>query len=91
MNKDCFPGSLAYNGSCIYFSSRNQRLSWVNAKQFCTSLPLNTSFLIIETKDELEFLRKSLVKFKLEENPVDQLVFLIGFSNVNSKSTIFDF
>ncbi len=82
---DCFPGSFAFNGSCIYFSTREQRLSWQEANQFCQSLPLNTSFLTIETASEFEFVRKTIVRLKVKEEPVDQLVFLIGFSLVKNR------
>lgn len=78
---DCFPGSYAFNGSCIYFSSRKQRLSWSQAKDFCQRLPLNTSFLVIENYEEYEFIRKTIIRLKVKEEPVDQLVFLVGFSN----------
>ena len=73
------PGSFYYNGTCLYFSTRNEKLSWLLAERFCRKLPFNTSLLVIENDAKLEFVRKSLVKIKQVENPPDQLVFLIGF------------
>ncbi len=73
------PGSFYYKGTCLYFSSKNEQLPWLLAERFCRKLPFNTSLLIIENDEKLEFVRKTLVKIKQFENPLDQLVFLIGF------------
>lgn len=78
-------GSYEYNGTCIYFSQKTEKLSWLGAEKFCRKLPLNTSFLKIENDHHLEFLRRIMVKIKEKENPQDQLVFLVGFFERNSK------
>ncbi len=83
---DCMPGSYAYNGTCIYFSTTNQKLSWIQAERFCKSLPLNTSFLIIQNEHQYEFIRRKLIKLKEKENPIDQLVFLIGIYKIKGNS-----
>jgi hypothetical protein len=81
---DCMPGSYAYNGTCIYFSTTNQKLSWIQAERFCKSLPLNTSFLIIQNEHQYEFIRRKLIKLKEKENPIDNLMFYIGFKKEKS-------
>jgi hypothetical protein len=78
------PGSYAYNGTCIYFSTTNQKLSWIQAERFCKSLPLNTSFLIIQNDHQYEFIRRKLIKLKEKENPIDNLMFYIGFKKEKS-------
>jgi len=78
-------GSYEYNKTCVYFSTINQKLTWLGAEKFCRKLPLNTSFLTIKNEHHLEFLRRILVRIKEKEKPRDQLVFLVGFYERNSK------
>lgn len=82
---ECMPGSVFYNGTCIYFSSRRQKLSWLHAERFCRRLPLETTFLTVKNDHEFEMLKREIIKIAQKENPVDQLVFYIGFRFYESK------
>jgi hypothetical protein len=79
------PGSVFYNGSCFYFASKKQRLSWIHAERFCRKLPLNTSFLTIQNDHQYNMLKNHIMTLREKENPSDQLVFYIGFKFVSSK------
>lgn len=83
---ECMPGSFFYNGTCIYFSRRKERLSWLHAERFCRKLPLNTSFLTIQNDHQYESLKNEIIKLREKENPNDQLVFYIGFRFFSSKT-----
>lgn len=73
------PNSYAYNGTCIYFSSLEQKLSWIQAVKFCSKFPLNTTILIVQNEQHFEFIRRKLIEIKEKENPIDQLAFMVGF------------
>lgn len=79
------PGSVFYNGTCIFISSKRQKLSWIHSERFCRKLPLNTTFLVLQNNHKYEFIRKEIIKIREKENPIDQLVFFIGFKYVKSK------
>jgi hypothetical protein len=76
---ECMPGSIFYNGTCIYFSSKHQKLSWLHAERFCRRLPLDTTYLTIKNDHEFEVLKREIVRIAQTENPIDQLVFYVGF------------
>lgn len=76
----CMPRSVPYNGTCIYISGKREKLSWKNAERFCRKLPFNTSLLKIENDHKYEFIHNQIIKLRQKENPIDQLVFLIGFN-----------
>ena len=82
------PGSVFYNGTCIFVSSKRQKLSWIHAERFCRKLPLNTSFLLFENNHKFEFIRNEMIRLRERENPIDQLVFYVGFRYQNSISHI---
>jgi hypothetical protein len=82
---ECMPGSVFYNGTCIFISSKRQKLSWVHAERFCRRLPLNTTFLVLQNDHKSEFIRRELTKLREKENPLDPLLFYIGFRYVQSK------
>ena len=73
------PGSVFYNGTCIYFSNKRQKLSWLHAERFCRKLPLDTTFLTIRNDHEFEMLKREIIKIAQKEKPTDQLVFYVGF------------
>lgn len=73
------PNSFYYNGSCIFISNSNQKLSWSKAERFCRRLPLESNFLIFENDHKFEAIRKELIKLRLKEDPFDPLKFSIGF------------
>jgi hypothetical protein len=50
-------------------------------------MPLNSSLLIIKNDMQLESIKKELIKIKIREEPLDEIVFLIGFYEKNG----FDF
>ncbi|RNA42144.1 hypothetical protein BpHYR1_032422 [Brachionus plicatilis] len=77
------PNSFYYNGSCIFISKSNQKLSWLKAERFCRRLPLQSKFLIFENDHKFETVRKELIKLRLEEDPFDPLKFSIGFRYIN--------
>lgn len=85
LSKVCMPGSVFYNGTCIFISSKRQKLSWIHAERFCRKLPLNTSFLLFENNHKYDFIRNEIIKLRERENPIDQLVFYVGFRYQNSK------
>jgi hypothetical protein len=80
------PGSYFFNGSCYYFSSDLQKLTWVNSERFSRNLPLNTSLLIIQNNKEFEFIKERILKIKRNENYNEQLVYHIGFNYSTSKT-----
>lgn len=86
---ECMPGSIFYNGTCIYFSSKHQKLSWLHAERFCRRLPLETTYLTIKNDHEFEVLKREIIRIAQKEDPVDQLVFYIGFRFYESKCTVF--
>ena len=79
-NLECMPQSVFYNGTCIYISSKHQKLSWKHAERFCRKLPLNTSFVVIQNEHKYKFLLKELIKIREKEKPTDQIVFYVGFN-----------
>ena len=83
------PGSVFYNGSCFYFSSKRQKLSWLHAERFCRKLPLNTSFLTVKNDHQYDMLRNEIMRIRTKESPVDQLVFYIGFRYMSGQSAFF--
>ena len=83
---DCMPKSVFYNGTCIYISSKHEKLSWKHAERFCRKLPLNTSFLVVQNEHKMDFIRREIVKLREIENPDDQLSFNIGFNFTKSNS-----
>lgn len=79
------PGSVFYNGTCIYISKEDEKLSWADSEEFCKSLPLNASLLIIQNGHKLEFLKNEIIKIKELENSIDHLRFYAGFKyNIDS-------
>lgn len=77
------PDSFYYNGTCIFISKPSQKLSWIKAERLCRRLPLQSKFLIFENDHKFEFVRKQLIKLRLEEDPFDPLKFSIGFRYTN--------
>jgi hypothetical protein len=84
-NLECMPQSVFYNGTCIYISSKHQKLSWKHAERFCRKLPLNTTFLVIQNEHKYQFIRRAIIKMREKEKPSDQLVFYAGFNYSRSK------
>jgi hypothetical protein len=82
---ECMPGSVFYNGTCIYFSNKREKLSWLHAERFCRKLPLETTFLVIKNDHQYEMLKREIIKIAQKENPIDQLVFYIGYRFYSSK------
>ena len=80
---ECIPGSLFYNGTCIYMSKSKQKLSWTHAQDFCHKLPFNASLLIVHNDHQYEFMQTMITKVKQDEDPRDQLVYFIGFRSLN--------
>lgn len=77
------PDSFFYNGSCIFISNYNQKLSWLEAERFCRRLPLESKLLIFENDHKFETVRKKLIELRLKEDPFDPLKFSIGFRYYN--------
>lgn len=90
-NLECMPQSIFYNGTCIYISSKHQKLSWKHAERFCRKLPLNTTFLVIQNEHKYQFIRRAIVKMREKEKPSDQLVFYAGFNYSRSNECSFFF
>ena len=86
---ECMPGSVFYNGTCIYFSSKRQKLSWLHAERFCRKFPVETTFLVIKNDHEYEMLRREIIRIAHKENPADPLVFYVGFRYYSSKRFFF--
>ena len=82
---DCMPNSYSYNGTCLYFSTPNKKLSWTQAESFCAKLPLNASFLTIENEHHFDFIQSKLKKIKEEEQSEEDLIFYVGFKLEKSK------
>jgi len=88
---DCMPDSYAYNGTCIYFSSILERLSWFQAEKFCSNLQLKMSLLVIQNEHHFKFIHQKLIQLSYKENEtsIDDVIFLVGFKNVKSKKLSF--
>jgi hypothetical protein len=85
------PDSYAYNGTCIYFSSILERLSWFQAEKFCSNLQLKMSLLVIQNEHHFKFIHQKLIQLSYKENEtsIDDVIFLVGFKNVKSKKLSF--
>ena len=73
------PGALFKNGSCYYFSSNKEKLSWHDIYKWTNRFP-QISLLVIKNNAEFDFVRNEILRIKQKEVFQEQLIYQIGFN-----------
>lgn len=73
------PRAIFKNGSCYFFSSSKEKLSWHEAYRWTSKLS-QISLLVIKSNEEFDFIKKEIIRIKREEFFQEQLVYQIGFN-----------